>query len=359
MLLSALPDGWGLLGRCRLGTAGPIGPASGCYALVHPTIGVALVDVAPDATPNAEARLRRALGSADFWRDHPGTLPVWHGRIEIGAVRSLPALLAEGFGTLPPLTVPGKESWIGAVRSALADDAAWEMPGQPPRSRSLVPAVAPEEEDDAAPAPLRRPARRGSVWRKAGMAAGAVILVLLAWLVTAPVPEPPPPPRVAAAAPAPAPPPPPAPQPAPARPVVTQAAPPLPPLERVVVALPTPCVRRSRHQPHRRRPQPPYRRRRHPPSSPPRLRPARRWRRWRWCCRPRPRRRHRRCAGWRRRGSTRAAPGRCTATSRGWHSTRPRRHMSATAAPPGANASWRSASPAPRRPGPGPRRRGG
>ena len=240
MLLSALPDGWGLLGRCRFGTAGPIGPASGCYALVHPTIGVALVDVAPDATPNAEARLRRALGSADFWRDHPGTLPVWHGRIEIGAVRSLPALLAEGFGTLPPLTVPGKESWIGAVRSALADDAAWEMPGQPPRSRSLVPAVAPEEEDDAAPAPLRRSARRGSVWRKAGMAAGAVMLVLLAWLVTAPVPEPPPPPRVAAAAPAPAPPPPPAPQPAPARPVVTQAAPPLPPLERVVVALPTP-----------------------------------------------------------------------------------------------------------------------
>ncbi|RYJ01357.1 MAG: hypothetical protein EON47_11050, partial [Acetobacteraceae bacterium] len=58
MLLSALPDGWRLIGRCRFGT------------------GLALVDVAPDATPNAEARLRRALSAANFWQAFPGTLPV-------------------------------------------------------------------------------------------------------------------------------------------------------------------------------------------------------------------------------------------------------------------------------------------
>lgn len=242
MLLSALPTGWSLLGRCRFGTAGPIGPASGCHALAHPTIGVALVDVAPDATPNAEARLRRALGPADFWRDYPGTLPVWHGRIEIGAVRRLPALLAEGFGTLPPLTVPGKESWIEAVRKALADDEAWEVPGQQPRQRVLVPPMPLQDDDDDEP--VTKPARRRG-WLYPGLATGAVVLAGLAWLVSAPLPEPaaPPPIQVAAApatmAPA-GPPQPAAASPAPSQPVAAQPEPPLPPMERVVVALPAP-----------------------------------------------------------------------------------------------------------------------
>ena len=250
MLLSALPTGWSLLGRCRFGTAGPIGPASGCHALAHPSIGVALVDVAPDATPNAEARLRRALGPADFWRDHPGALPVWHGRIEIGAVRRLPALLAEGFGTLPSLTVPGKGSWIEAVRQALAADEAWEVPGQPPRQRVLAPPMTLEDDDDV---PVRKPARRRG-WLYPGLATGAVVLAGLAWLVSAPLPEPaaPPPVQVAAApatgapataapaARAPAGPQPAAASPPPSQAVAAQPEPPLPPMERVVVALPAP-----------------------------------------------------------------------------------------------------------------------
>ncbi|MCB4823763.1 hypothetical protein [Roseicella aerolata] len=158
-LLRALPEGWAMLGRCRTGAAGPASYPTGCYALAHPTTGIALVDVAPDVTPNAEARLRRALGAANFWPAFPGYLPVWHGRIELAAWRSLPGIMAEGFSELPPLTVPGRGAWIAAARSALAEDGAWEVPGAAPRGpRPLVPVAVPlDEEEDAAPP--RRPWR--------------------------------------------------------------------------------------------------------------------------------------------------------------------------------------------------------
>jgi hypothetical protein len=157
-LLRALPEGWVMLGRCRIGAAGPASYPTGCYTLAHPTTGIALVDVAPDITPNAEARLRRALGAANFWPAFPGYLPVWHGRVELAAWRSLPGIMAEGFSELPPLTVPGKGAWIAAARSALAEDAAWEVPGATPRgTRPPVPVtVLPDEEEDEEAPPPRR-----------------------------------------------------------------------------------------------------------------------------------------------------------------------------------------------------------
>ncbi len=154
-MLAALPPGWSLLGRCRFGTAGPVGEASGCHALAHPGTGIVLVDIAPGVTPNAEARLRRALRAADFWSAFPGAMPVWHGRIEIGEVRLLPAILAEGFSTLPPLTVPGKAAWVAAVQDALAEDPAWEVPGRSPRILP-PPVIDDDEEEDAAPSSSRR-----------------------------------------------------------------------------------------------------------------------------------------------------------------------------------------------------------
>jgi hypothetical protein len=63
-----------VIGRCRFGTGGPGPHATGCYALAHPEVGVALIDVAPNATPNAEARLRRALTAVEFWPRLPGHL---------------------------------------------------------------------------------------------------------------------------------------------------------------------------------------------------------------------------------------------------------------------------------------------
>ncbi|MDB5372398.1 MAG: hypothetical protein JWP04_1040 [Belnapia sp.] len=250
LLLSALPPGWRLLGRSRFGTAGPVGPSSGCHALAHPAIGVALVDIAPNATPNAEARLRRVLAAENFWQSFPGTLPVWHGRIEIGAVRALPGLLAEGFGTLPPLTVPGRESWIAAAQVALALDAGWEVPGRSPPPRA-APAVGllPDEADDEPP---RR--RRLSTLKLGGAVAGSLVLVGILLLVAGgpgPAPEPPAsltamaPAPIAALAPEAA-----AAQVMPAEPQPEAAAtavqpPVLPPIERVTLPMPQPEPRQQ------------------------------------------------------------------------------------------------------------------
>jgi hypothetical protein len=169
LLLTALPPGWRVLGRCRYGTAGPAVHATGCHALAHPAFGIALIDVAPDATPNAESRLRRALGAVRFWEGFPGNLPVWHGRVEGGALRELDGMVRDAFADMPPLTVPGKSAWVAAAAAALAEDPAWQVPGRP-----LQPAVAPLMIEHEAPSPLRR--RRGL--RLAVVACFAVTFIL-------------------------------------------------------------------------------------------------------------------------------------------------------------------------------------
>lgn len=159
-LLRALPAGWEMLGRCRIGAAGPANYPTGCFALAHPTTGIALVDVAPDATPNAESRLRRALGAMNFWSAFPGYLPVWHGRIELSAWRALPGIMAEGFSELPSLTVPGRTAWIAAARAALAEETAWDVPGAVPRrDRSILPADLPMDLEMSAERLPRRSGR--------------------------------------------------------------------------------------------------------------------------------------------------------------------------------------------------------
>src|SRR5690349_13027029 len=110
-----------MIGRCRSGTAGPANYPTGCFALAHPATGVALIDIAPDATPNAEARLRRTLAAAHFADDYPGVLPVWHGRMDLSEWRSLPAIVEDGFAELPPITVAARDEWVAAARSALAE----------------------------------------------------------------------------------------------------------------------------------------------------------------------------------------------------------------------------------------------
>ncbi len=244
-LLSALPPGWRAVGRCRLGIGGgPLGVGMGCHALAHPTVGLALIDLIPHATPNAEARLRRALDAAGFPERHPGTLPVWHSRVDPMHLRTLASQLAEGFDSLPPLGLGGPEGWIGAVQGALARDPAWEVPGRP-RAAPAAPAVPDEAEEAGLPAP-RRPLAR---WIGGGLVLACCLALGIAMLPVTPAPSPAPPvvsaPTPAAppmaAAPAPAPAPVvaalPAPAPAAALAPAPAAAPPatqsLPPLERV------------------------------------------------------------------------------------------------------------------------------
>jgi len=157
----ALPDGWSVIGRCRFGTGVPGPHATGCYALAHPKVGVALIDIVPNATPNAEARLRRALTAVEFWPDFPGTLPVVHNRLDAAALRSLPWVLERWFSALPALTVPGGSAWIEGVRRAMAADSAWELPGQPKAMPDAPPAATRDTRGVGAPRTVRA-SRRAS-----------------------------------------------------------------------------------------------------------------------------------------------------------------------------------------------------
>lgn len=194
---SALPDGWSVIGRCRFGSGGPGPQASGCYALAHPRIGVALIDIVPCATPNAEARLRRALTAAEFWPDFPGTLPVVHDRLDAASLRSLPWVLERWFAALPELTVPGGSAWIEGVRRAMAVDPAWELPGHPKAMQDVPASPNHLDEDTAVPKPVRRPrvSARTRGWGRMAMLPVAFVAVFGLGLVSgvllleAPAPE--------------------------------------------------------------------------------------------------------------------------------------------------------------------------
>ncbi|WP_135467256.1 hypothetical protein [Crenalkalicoccus roseus] len=141
-----LPRGWSVIGRCRQGAAPPADGPTGCHVLAHPDIGIALLDLAPDVTPNAEARLRRLLAASGFRDLFPGTLPVWHTRLEPAQLRRLPWLLEEAFASLAPLTLTGGGAWPVAVREALDADPAWQAAGRErqtaPRAKAPLPAMA-------------------------------------------------------------------------------------------------------------------------------------------------------------------------------------------------------------------------
>jgi len=155
LLAGCLPPGWSLLGRARHGNRAPGDSASGCHLLVHPARGIALLDIAPDATPNAEARLRRALAAGGFPCAFPGTLPVWHERLELAQLPRLGSLLSRAFDAQPPLSLPPGAAWPAAVEAAIAADQAW-APARP---------GAPLEGSTPAPLPRIHPARAAGAER--------------------------------------------------------------------------------------------------------------------------------------------------------------------------------------------------
>jgi len=163
LLAAVLPPRWSVIGRCRQGTALPSGGPTGCHVLAHPEVGLALLDVAPDTTPNAEARLRRVLAASGFPQRFPGTLPIWHGRIEPTELRLLPPLLEAAFAAQPSLTLDGGQVWVTAVREALDAEPAWEAANRP--KRAVAPPPMPDEpepeEEEAPPNLFRRVASAG------------------------------------------------------------------------------------------------------------------------------------------------------------------------------------------------------
>ena len=112
---ASLDRGWSLVEDCRLG----LGSGPPDIVLLHPGIGVALLEMEPRWTPDAETAFRQRLDAIGFAQDFPGHLPVIHRRLRPIDLPELPVLLAEAFSWQPRLTLPEGGAWTAAARRAL------------------------------------------------------------------------------------------------------------------------------------------------------------------------------------------------------------------------------------------------
>jgi hypothetical protein len=117
-MMVPLPPGWLCLQDCNL--SGQLNqPVVIPFVLMHPDVGMALIDIAPASNPEAEVILRRRLEAARFDSIFPGFLPILHLRLDRADLPSTEAILRDAFASLPPLSVPGGDGWISVVRRAL------------------------------------------------------------------------------------------------------------------------------------------------------------------------------------------------------------------------------------------------
>ncbi|MDB5374702.1 MAG: hypothetical protein JWP04_3344 [Belnapia sp.] len=157
------PD-WILLTDARIGTERID------FVLLHPALGVALLQVAPHWTAEAPGLLRQRLAEARFGAIFHGYLPVVHRMLRPGELPALPRRLTEAFAGQPPLDLPSGDAWMQVVRRALTGVAGAELD----------------------PASAALPKAR----RQRGMAAGLVLAATMAGVIlltrpwSAEVPEP-------------------------------------------------------------------------------------------------------------------------------------------------------------------------
>jgi formylglycine-generating enzyme required for sulfatase activity len=107
--------GWVVLRDCPLGGGGPRVD----LVLIHPRLGVALVDLAPKAADDdAAERLRRGLEARRFPAIFGGHPPIVRAILPPGQPRDLSRVLAAGFDTQPPLALAGGDAWVATARAA-------------------------------------------------------------------------------------------------------------------------------------------------------------------------------------------------------------------------------------------------
>jgi hypothetical protein len=125
--LPGLPSGpgWLVLRDCPLGGGGP--PVD--LALLHPKIGVALVDF-HGAARDAADRFRRALDARRFPAIFGGYPPVVRAVVPPDRLAELGHVLSARFGAEPPPSLKGGDAWVPTARSALE---AKPAPGGPRR----------------------------------------------------------------------------------------------------------------------------------------------------------------------------------------------------------------------------------
>ena len=123
----AVPElgrGWVVLRNCALGGGGRrVG-----LALLHPDVGVALVDFSPEATDAAD-RFRRALDARRFPAIFGGYPPVVRAVLPADRPADLGDVLAAAFKAQPPLALAGGDAWVRTARAAIEAESPVAVPG--------------------------------------------------------------------------------------------------------------------------------------------------------------------------------------------------------------------------------------
>ncbi|MCB4820909.1 SH3 domain-containing protein [Roseicella aerolata] len=197
---SIVPPGWIGLERCNLSPAlGQVLEVP--HVLLHPEVGVALIDIAPGQTKEAEAAFRARLETARFAAIFPGYLPVIHLQVPPSALDQLAPLLTAAFADLPPVSLPGGDGWVSVVRRALAprmSGRAAPSPAAPTPDRRAPPimlnrevaaqraGLAPSPETEVPPLPDEARSRLRPVPVVVGLAALAATLAAAAMFWSGP-----------------------------------------------------------------------------------------------------------------------------------------------------------------------------
>ena len=116
-------------------------PLDQAFAVLHPVSGVALIDIEPYETPDAEGDLAGRLEASGF-TDRFGALPpiahliVPPGDMQVGEA------VAAAFTALPPLELAPGPEWVAALREVLATPriVISEPPPPPPPATERAPA---------------------------------------------------------------------------------------------------------------------------------------------------------------------------------------------------------------------------
>ena len=120
--------GWVALRGCVLDT-GDAAPAPVRYALLHPHVGIALLDVVPGrTTPHAPDHLRRALDAVAFGAEFGCVPPILYFCIPVRVLPDAGYLLEHEFSRQPPSPLPRGDAWAAAAQAILS-----AQPLPPPR----------------------------------------------------------------------------------------------------------------------------------------------------------------------------------------------------------------------------------
>lgn len=189
--LATLPDEWTLLCDRRIGYDARDAVDA---VLVHPKIGIALVDLAPANPTEAVDALDEHLAHERFARYFPGDLPIVGLSVAADDIIEIGECLAAAFDAAPRLSIQDMD-WADAVIEALLADGetvrakpVGQEPTMPKRGVSVIESDNCFDADGEAAIAGGRPPRMEDGWHETGhsvprrgrlIAAAAVIVLIL------------------------------------------------------------------------------------------------------------------------------------------------------------------------------------